>query len=711
MADATKLPTASELKFFYWANKPTLTAGLSADSTDNNVSWSTPPTDLTAALITGGFLMGVTNKAGNTERIWVPANAVNADGLGATGVVRGIDPNGIDYTVGNDDFILALDGGSRITCVIAAQSGELIRATLQNLIATGATGMTWGIDAVGTITFYRSTGPGTKLGFLRWNLSSGKTEYANDGVTWNTFDAVTASNLIIVSNSDTTPSNLQNKTASGTGITRAILNPGGNERLEFSVNGTLAQLISDVTATSVEINQALDGISPNVTFTNLNTLTAGPNSNADLLHTHTAPAFGFTAGEAINGSANAKVVAQLGENYKKIILINANGFTLIDASVGTARAVGDVDARTRLAQSFVLTDADASTIKLENVGLILRKQAAPTDDFYAEIQTDSGGSPSGTVVTNGTSSVIGGASLTTNYGPVKFTWATPPALASGTTYWIVFRRSTANDAVNYYQVLDAGGATYASGEAKTYTASTLTWSAALANDVQMELLFELDYDGKVFMADSNDLKRIDVVGVTTDNKSAAQTLAVAVSAYKNGLTGLTRGAPVFLSTTQGGYTQTTPSVVANTQPRVQIGKAISTDTVLLDIKKEFLGQVPASGNIQLGAGAAGTFDHFVECGFQPRKIKIFFAYDDTGVAPANSRYLTEFIGTQQVVSYQIEDVGATGSLAAGLLLKVGAAGYPQALLSVQEICENGFILRFTSTGSVLFSSIIITCES
>ena len=42
-----------------------------------------------------------------------------------------------------------------------------------------------------------------------------------------------------------------------------------------------------VTATSTEVNQALDGISADVTDTNLNTLTAGSTSDADALHTHT----------------------------------------------------------------------------------------------------------------------------------------------------------------------------------------------------------------------------------------------------------------------------------------------------------------------------------------------------------------------------------------------------------------------------------------
>ena len=48
----------------------------------------------------------------------------------------------------------------------------------------------------------------------------------------------------------------------------------------ITLNGTA------LTATATEINQALDGISANVTYTNLNTLTAGSTSVADALHTH-----------------------------------------------------------------------------------------------------------------------------------------------------------------------------------------------------------------------------------------------------------------------------------------------------------------------------------------------------------------------------------------------------------------------------------------
>ena len=258
MADATALPTSTALKFFYWQGLPNLVVGLSQSASDTTVYWSARPTDEDGNLITGGFVIGVKNKAGRTERIWVPLGAVDSGGYFATGCVRGIDPAGLDYTTGHSQFIEELDGGSTITCVIAAQDGDLIRAALQGLIATGANAFTIGVDAGGTVTIYRATGPGTKQGFMRWLSGSGKVEYSNDGTTWNSIDSVTASNLVVVTGSDTTPSNLNAKIASGTGITKAVLNPGANEQLQLAVNGTLAQLISDVTVTATNLNAAVN---------------------------------------------------------------------------------------------------------------------------------------------------------------------------------------------------------------------------------------------------------------------------------------------------------------------------------------------------------------------------------------------------------------------------------------------------------------------
>ena len=259
MSNATKLPTSTSLYFFEWAGLPVLTSGNAALNTDTNLKWSVRPTDETGALITGAFLMSVTNKLGQTEVIWVPAGAVNADGYGATGVVRGINPRGLDYTAGNNSFIYALDGGSSVTCVIAAQVGELLRAALQGGIATGGSSFIIGTDASGTVTISRSTGVGTYVGLVRWNSGTSKAEYTNDGLSWNTIDSVSASNLVVNSGSDTTPSTLTNKIVGNSGVTMSTVNPGANEQLKITVNGPLASLISDVSVTASQINTAVNG--------------------------------------------------------------------------------------------------------------------------------------------------------------------------------------------------------------------------------------------------------------------------------------------------------------------------------------------------------------------------------------------------------------------------------------------------------------------
>lgn len=699
MGNATKLPTASQMKYFYWLNLPVLTVGLGVSASDDHPRWSQPPLDENGSLITGGFSLIVRNKAGKTEQIWVPESAVDADGLGADNVIRGIDPKGIDYTVGNADFILALDGGSHIACGVTAQSGELIRAAIQGLIASGGTTFIIGVDAAGVATLAASNGVGTSLGFVRRNNGNGKAEYSNDGSVWNTIDSVTASNLVIVSNSDTTPSNLNAKTASGTGIVRAILNPGGNEQLQFTVLGTLAQIVSDVTATATEINQALDGISVNVTFTNLNTLTAGPASNADALHTHTAPTFGFVAAEAINGSSNTQAVSLLGELWKKPIFINALARLYFDPGVGTERRVGDADANTRLAQSFVITDADAA-ITLENVTLLIEKVGTPSDNVTIEVQTDSGGSPSGTVVTNGTSANTTGGSLTTFKQPIKFTWVTPPTLTTGVTYWLVIRRSTANDAANYYKIQDAGASTYAGGSAKTYTASTLAW-AAIANDVQMQIIANMDYDGKVIKGKQDDLKKTNFVGLSTDNKTAGQTLAVGVSAYKEGFTGpLVRGSKYYLDTTAGLITAT-KNITINSLPAIEVGQAIDTDTILINVVKEYLYQATSSLNgavlqfVETGGGAfTGTFDLFVELGFQPEEIEMDYYMDPTTTANNESAIHTKFIGTQQMATQVITLLASTGAFVTVATLYDKTNTPVPDFVVVQEICQNGVYLRF-----------------
>ncbi len=74
---------------------------------------------------------------------------------------------------------------------------------------------------------------------------------------------------------------------------------------------TYVQALVASGTTVVEINQALNGISANVTATNLNTLTAGPTSNANALHTHTV----VTNGGGVSSGANGTIVIAHGLGY------------------------------------------------------------------------------------------------------------------------------------------------------------------------------------------------------------------------------------------------------------------------------------------------------------------------------------------------------------------------------------------------------------
>lgn len=705
MASATHFPKTTDLAFFQWStpdnSRPTLRVGASASA--GTLQWSAAPRDKDGAIITAPFLAGikVMSRAnrGYIEIVYCPNGADGASGLSSTGCIRGIRISGFDYTTGDSDYAVQHFAGDEVFCADTAVIAELLRQTLQGGAATGANSLIIGSDnAAATVTIFRSTTAGNSLGFLRWNLSTGKVEYNNDGTapSWNSIDSVTASNLVVVSGADTTPSNLNAKVTVTDGrLTKAILNPGANETLDLTLT---------TTSSTAELNK-LTGTSANVTPANLNTLTAGPVSNADLLHTHSSPNLGFVAAESINGSSNTQAISLLGENFKKSIFINANGRVYFDTGVGTDRQVGDVDARTRLAQSFSITDVDAATIKLENITIELQKTSSPVDNIFAEIQTDSAGSPSGTVITNGTSDSINGASLFAFMTTQKFVWSTPPTLTSGTTYWIVFRRSGINDATNYYRILDAGASTYAGGSAATYTASSGLW-ASIPNDLQMQILMELDYDGKVVKGDSDDLKKCNFIGLSSDNKTAGQTLAVAVDSYKSGFSStLVRGANYYLDTTAGGIT-TNKSLVLNTKPSIRIGRAVSTSEILILPQKQFMFFQNATTNgaaftfSEAGGVTTSTFDLFIETGFQPEEIDIVYFLDLTATSNDDEFAQARFFGTTQLTPFY-----GTGILDAGGPPNLVAPSATQpSYIVVQEICENGVIIRFNCTNALVFNT-------
>jgi len=97
--------------------------------------------------------------------------------------------------------------------------------------------------------------------------------------------------------------------------------------------------LKDITATFTEINQSLDGISDDVTFTNLNILTAGSTSDADALHTHASSTITHNSLYGLQGGAASQYYHLALSNYTNLIGITATFTEINQALDGIGSAV------------------------------------------------------------------------------------------------------------------------------------------------------------------------------------------------------------------------------------------------------------------------------------------------------------------------------------------------------------------------------------
>ena len=111
-------------------------------------------------------------------------------------------------------------------------------------------------------------------------------------------------------------------------------------------------------------------------------------------------------------------------------------------------ALRDTAANTEVSQGFKPETTGAVT----KVKLWLKSVETPagTDEITLEIHTDAAGVPSGTPVTNATSTAVDiSDSLTSSYAWITFTFSTDPALVAGTQYHLVLTGAFTISAANY----------------------------------------------------------------------------------------------------------------------------------------------------------------------------------------------------------------------------------------------------------------------
>jgi hypothetical protein len=221
---ATMYPTT--LKLFQWSTpsepNPRLAAPVS--STDTTLTFTSPPLDYDGVtVISGSFLMGAKNAEGYVETIWVPAGAMSADGLTATGVVRGIRLTGLDYTTSGTSLAVDLDQDAPVCCNISAVERLILAGAFTGTIASGGTEWKIGKGADDDITVTAYNADANKP-FFRYDKTTNQWIYSNDGSSSTPFGTgagVTGGDGITVTagdiDIDTSDTTIFKKTSAGAG--------------------------------------------------------------------------------------------------------------------------------------------------------------------------------------------------------------------------------------------------------------------------------------------------------------------------------------------------------------------------------------------------------------------------------------------------------------------------------------------------------------
>lgn len=245
----------------------------------------------------------------------------------------------------------------------------------------------------------------------------------------------------------------------------------------------------------------------------------------------------------------------------------------------------------------------------------MRVVGAPADNVTIQVQTNSSGSPSGTAITNGTSNNVGGGTIGTVVQNVTFTFASAFTLTAGTTYWIVFIRSGAIDAANYYEV-SAYANDYGSYDGQVYNGTT--WGDSGASPYFQMTLASGTPSITVWRTDSDIEALSDFFGIAAETDTAGNTLRITLPGNVNtNQSSLTTGTLYFIGATAGAL-----ATSAGTFGKDPVALALSATSVLiLQVRKKKVGTVTLTHS---GGGSAGTSVTKISTPFYPSIMKVSY---------------------------------------------------------------------------------------
>jgi len=626
-------------------------------------------------------------------------NNVSADGLTISNVIRGIDPGGLDITVGDPSFADTHLQGEPVFCNITAGMMEVLRGVIQGLVATGASDFIIGIDAAGTVTIKRSSGAGTALGFLRWNTSNSKAEFSNDGTNWTAFDDTVASVLIKVTASDTTPSYLNTKVDGGDGITTQVTSPGGDERLQIDVN---ASDLADGTA-GIEVNSnnfeiktdsdsglQIDGSG------NLEAklkVDGGISKDANGLFLDDNPVVSATFGEDIDGSSTPKAAfISAGTSSSEATVVQ-------EQKSYNSGGDHDIYGVNLGSQTFTMSTYEDTITRVE---LLLEEFGNPSGDFRMRIfAVDGSSKPTGSALATETTPATGIG--VTVYRWTNFTLSSPLTVTPGTEYAIVVD-VVLGDASNYVGWVHGNGNTYSDGQAWTSVDSGTTWSS-FANDFCFRVWsYETQTAGRVYMSKNDEPYRGRVDGFVTTNTSSGNTGTIRMGGKQDSFSALTPGDEYYVSGTAGGVTTSTGGL--------KVGKAVSATEIVIDKKDSFIVSDKVTTESLDLISRAFEEEIFFNVGFPPSRIDIYVDMQlntSTGSASRQAVITGKFVGTKLYANYVVTRLSGTDYADALNAQDVTSVTITDGnsdtfALDTMNITEAGFSCRFFSQQNTAGSS-------
>lgn len=164
-----------------------------------------------------------------------------------------------------------------------------------------------------------------------------------------------------------------------------------------------------------------------------------------------------------------------------------NNIELITGSDSTTSLRTGATTNVKIAQKITVGASDitvnVASLSLARVGAFDKQDA---EAITVTLETDTAGAPSGTPVTNGTSTALDPYLLNTTSEWVNFSFASNVTLTAATVYWVVLQGTyTVSTVDNIKWDVDTTAGAYAGGDGATYNGTS--WTVAADNDYMFSI--------------------------------------------------------------------------------------------------------------------------------------------------------------------------------------------------------------------------------